>query len=196
MAEILHHLGYIQPCKSWDKLPINWLAGFLNHQQYVFLFCKSWCVLQIFLGWFFPFFEVQMQLVDTSFFRVRRPRLAATATKNIRKGLAFFIGGGFNQKLPKSSGILGFTPLENEDVPWKMMDGRRSLPFGTWSLFRVDIQSFNGGVEWYAYQFIHWSGQIIATSHGLTPKGSWGRESPLFQRNPTGWWNIIIWPDW
>ena len=24
MAEILHHLGCIKPCKLWDKLPINW----------------------------------------------------------------------------------------------------------------------------------------------------------------------------
>ena len=24
MAEILHHLGCIKPCKYWDKLPINW----------------------------------------------------------------------------------------------------------------------------------------------------------------------------
>ena len=24
MEEILHHLGCIKPCKSWDKLPINW----------------------------------------------------------------------------------------------------------------------------------------------------------------------------
>ena len=30
------------------------------------------------------------------------------------------------------------------------------------------------------------SGQIIATSHDLTPKGSQGREIPLFQRN-LGW---------
>ena len=30
------------------------------------------------------------------------------------------------------------------------------------------------------------SGQIIATSHDLTPKGSYGREIPLFQGNP-GW---------
>jgi len=37
-------------------------------------------------------------------------------------------------------------------------------------------------------------GQIIATSHDLTPKGSWERELPLFQGN-LGWWNIIIWPD-
>ncbi len=40
----------------------------------------------------------------------------------------------------------------------------------------------------------HTSGQIIATSHDLTPEGSWGREIPLFQGN-LGWWNILIWPD-
>ena len=28
MEEILHHLGCIKPCKWWDKLSINWLAGF------------------------------------------------------------------------------------------------------------------------------------------------------------------------
>ena len=39
------------------------------------------------------------------------------------------------------------------------------------------------------------SGQIIiATSHDLTPKGSWEREIPLFQGN-LGWWNIVICPD-
>ena len=34
MKQILHHLGCIKPFKSWDKLPRNWLAGILNHQQY------------------------------------------------------------------------------------------------------------------------------------------------------------------
>ena len=34
MQEILHHLGCKKTCKIWDKLRINWLAGFLNHQQY------------------------------------------------------------------------------------------------------------------------------------------------------------------
>ena len=34
MEEILHRLGCVNPCKSWGKLFINWLAGFLNHQQY------------------------------------------------------------------------------------------------------------------------------------------------------------------
>ena len=38
-------------------------------------------------------------------------------------------------------------------------------------------------------------GQIIATSHDLTWKDSWGREIPLFQKN-LGWWRIRIWPDW
>ena len=37
------------------------------------------------------------------------------------------------------------------------------------------------------------SGQIIATSHDLTLKSSWGRKFPLFQGHP-GWWNIMIWP--
>ena len=40
----------------------------------------------------------------------------------------------------------------------------------------------------------HTSGQIIATSHDLTPNGGLVREIPLFQGN-LGWWNIIIWPD-
>ena len=38
------------------------------------------------------------------------------------------------------------------------------------------------------------SGQILATSRDLTPKGSWGSEISLFQGN-LGWWNNIIWPD-
>ena len=38
------------------------------------------------------------------------------------------------------------------------------------------------------------SGQIIATSHDLTPNGGLVREIPLFQGN-LGWWNNIIWPD-
>ena len=37
-------------------------------------------------------------------------------------------------------------------------------------------------------------GQIIATSHDLTPNGGLVREISLFQGNP-GWWNVIIWPD-
>ena len=42
---------------------------------------------------------------------------------------------------------------------------------------------------------VYYSGQIIATSHDLTPNGGLVREIPLFQGN-LGWWNIIIWPDY
>ena len=38
------------------------------------------------------------------------------------------------------------------------------------------------------------SGELIATSHDLTPNGGLVREIPLFQGN-LGWWNIITWPD-
>ena len=30
MEEILHHLECMKPCIYWEKLPINWLAGFLQ----------------------------------------------------------------------------------------------------------------------------------------------------------------------
>ena len=40
----------------------------------------------------------------------------------------------------------------------------------------------------------HRSGQIIATSHDLTPNCGLVREIPLFQVN-LGWWNVIIWLD-
>ena len=38
------------------------------------------------------------------------------------------------------------------------------------------------------------SGQIIGTSHDLTPNHGLVREIPLFQWT-LGWWNIIVWPD-
>ena len=47
-------------------------------------------------------------------------------------------------------------------------------------------------INWIVRVYI--SGQIIATSHDLTPNGGLVREIPLFHGNP-GWWNIIIWPD-
>ena len=47
-----------------------------------------------------------------------------------------------------------------------------------------------GGLVYVVYN----SGQIVATSHDLTPNGGLVREIPLFQGN-LGWWNIIIWPD-
>ena len=50
-------------------------------------------------------------------------------------------------------------------------------------------------VLWKKHRSSMESGQIIATSHDLTPKCSLVREIPLFQGN-LGWWNIMIWPVW
>ena len=53
------------------------------------------------------------------------------------------------------------------------------------------------GNAWMSQRVSKWlmgSGQIIVTSHDLTPDGGLVREIPLFQGN-LGWWNIIIWPD-
>ena len=44
------------------------------------------------------------------------------------------------------------------------------------------------------FHIVNHSGQIIATSHDLTPKCSYERDIPLFQ-DFLGWWNIVIWPD-
>ena len=51
-----------------------------------------------------------------------------------------------------------------------------------------------GGLAHYWQGFIHPSGQIIATSHDLTPNCGLVKDIPLFQGN-LGWWNIIIRPD-
>ena len=60
--------------------------------------------------------------------------------------------------------------------------------------FRWDV--FSRSSSWSDPFYLHDnpSGQIIATSHDLTPNGGLVREIPLFQGN-LGWWNIIIWPD-
>ncbi len=60
--------------------------------------------------------------------------------------------------------------------------------------FAIQTNWFATSFFWQKMSLPHLSGQIIATSHDLTLKGSWGKEFPLFQKNP-GWWNIIIWPD-
>ncbi len=46
----------------------------------------------------------------------------------------------------------------------------------------------------FRFHFADPSGQIIATSHDLTPNGCLVRSISLFQEN-LGWWNLIIWPD-
>ena len=57
--------------------------------------------------------------------------------------------------------------------------------FERWDLFK--------GLFYYLLYCILF-GQIIATSHDLTPNAGLVMEIPLFQGN-LGWWNIIIWPD-
>ena len=59
--------------------------------------------------------------------------------------------------------------------------------------FGVVFTSFSGGkLEFTSYGSgcFHSSGQIIATSHDLTPNGGLVRDIPLFQAN-LGWRNII-----
>ena len=58
--------------------------------------------------------------------------------------------------------------------------------------FVVDVKGIMGPVAnegACGYIYLHESGQIIATSHDLTPNGGLVREIPLFQGN-LGWWNI------
>ncbi len=55
----------------------------------------------------------------------------------------------------------------------------------------VYLQTIHSLASWWMIT----PGQVIATSHDLTPNGGLLREIPLFQENP-GWWNIIIWPDY
>ena len=62
-------------------------------------------------------------------------------------------------------------------------------------MIQVDLPIFFQ-MGWFNHQLDNIiSGQIIATSHDLTPNGGLVREIPLFQGN-LGWWNIIIWPDY
>ena len=46
MEGILHHLGCVKPCKSWDKLPINWCRILSINSMIVdkWIFCRS-CTL-------------------------------------------------------------------------------------------------------------------------------------------------------
>ena len=57
-----------------------------------------------------------------------------------------------------------------------------------------DVESLVKTLGFMIFIYIYISGQIIVTSHDLTPNGGLVREIPLFQGYP-GWWNTIIWPD-
>ena len=40
MEEILHHLGGIKPCKSWDKLFIHWSRISSINSMYIYIHIK------------------------------------------------------------------------------------------------------------------------------------------------------------
>ncbi len=88
------------------------------------------------------------------------------------------------------------SPNQNDHQEWWKPD----LSFGMGD--GVEMGCLKHSDEWVdvmwkisEYLFNYYtSGQIIATSHDLTPNGDLVREIPLFQVFP-GWWNIIIWPD-
>ena len=50
----------------------------------------------------------------------------------------------------------------------------------------LEVKDFDVNVKWNFENPPHSSGQIIATSHDLTPNGGLVREIPLFQGN-LGW---------
>ena len=67
-----------------------------------------------------------------------------------------------------------------QSFPWVPAVQRKPQPEG--------FVACEASCQWSATKtrrFLGWSksGQIIATSHDLTPKGSWEREIPLFQGN-------------
>ena len=119
-----------------------------------------------------------------------------------------------NRATPKSSVLVGFSLINHtfwgttifgnthqdtdRGISWwfsgeTWIERQRCLVCG--STNHGKLRSFGGAEE--LLEDLQPSGQIIATvatSHDLTPKGSWGREIPLFQGN-LGWWNIIIWPE-
>ena len=47
---ILHHPGCTKPYEYWDIYYINWLAGFLNHQQWDRLLRKQWMMATLYIS--------------------------------------------------------------------------------------------------------------------------------------------------
>ena len=52
MEEILHHLGCIEPCKQWDKLPLNWCRIYSINSMYTH-FGWDWTSRCLFSSWRF-----------------------------------------------------------------------------------------------------------------------------------------------
>ena len=76
--------------------------------------------------------------------------------------------------------------------PWKLTVWTQKME--VWKMISlIKRMMFRFHVE-FSKEYIQESGQIIATSHDITPNGGLVIEIPLFQGN-LGWWNIIIWPE-
>ncbi len=83
--------------------------------------------------------------------------------------------------------LRGFHRFFNDLEADKEMDGKIKES-------EVPINLMKGVMHKDLKRWLMMSGQIIATSHDLTPNGGLVMEFPLFQGN-LSWWNIIIWPD-
>ena len=90
----------------------------------------------------------------------------------------------------------------------KWIYGYKNMFYSRCNILEVNYHSWTGPSSWlitdillievrytgWTFRDIHQSGQIIATSHDLTPNGGLVRGIPLISGK--GWWNIIIiWPD-
>ena len=81
--------------------------------------------------------------------------------------------------------------LTDEDVPENIESVQCACYFFSTKIHTGTVQKiYTYTCDTYVWN--HTIGQIIATSHHLTPKCSWGRE--LFQGS-LGCWNIMVWPD-
>ncbi len=98
----------------------------------------------------------------------------------------------FLQRLEIAHSILESHPLRFQYLLYKSLYQRPKRSTSAASLFWVAIgtQKVTAQLLWASNE----AGQIIATSHDLTPNGGLVREIPLFQGN-LGWWNIIICPE-
>ena len=146
---------------------------------------------EVFFGGFWEAMEVIF-----IFFGLGTVRKTHSWKKHTKGWLEFFLETSFRYNTIRRS--TGFTRTSWR-LPWLLLDvyylyiyivysqsAKRITNFGCsqtcWDIFVGPLEN-------------NWSGQIIATSHDLTPNGGLGRVILLFQGN-LGWWNIIIWPDW
>jgi len=87
--------------------------------------------------------------------------------------------------------FLIFTPKIGEDEPMLTIIFFKWIETTNQFWIKVYVSSHP---QW-KWSWIHlfWS-NIRDVTRVFTPKGSWGREIPLFQGKAV-WWNILVWPD-